>query len=164
MDMVRFCIALLTVLFMVAPVAADRVTHPVGLSIWIPDAWEIGGEGDTLEVADSEERVHMVFYVVSDKTADELLKQIGGELAKFVQAPIYRTRPRQSRINNVVGHIGDGSGVLDGAPVLWKMGVYAHKADVLVALAVMDFRDRGDFEPPVDKVLESVKAELGAAP
>lgn len=155
----RGLVSFMILAFLAAPVAAERLTHPFGVSIWFPKDWELQSNATQILGFSPDNRANVYFYVIDERKPAEILDNIGKELEKLVDKPIFINRPRTTKVNGLRAYLGDGSGAVEGLPVRWSLGIYEIHDTVLFGIGIYDISQARKYEDAVEKMLESPKEE-----
>jgi hypothetical protein len=108
-------------------VADEKVHAGAGVSVWVPDAWEMTADGDNMMV-NTKDGLAVVFMVIAAKDLDAALEGADEALAASVKELTVVGEPQAQDINGLAAITVDGKGKIEGA-------------DVEVGLAIIDVPD-----------------------
>lgn len=97
--------------------AGDYHHEKTGVSITIPDSWEVEADEDMLSCNPKDETVGLVFVAVPAEALAEAVEEMEKALRSTVQGFEEKGDAEEVEINGMSGLIGEGTGKIEGEAV-----------------------------------------------
>lgn len=97
--------------------AGDYHHEKTGISITIPDSWEVEAEEDMLSANTKDETVGLVFVAVPGEALAEAIEEMEKALTSTITGFEQKGEPDEVEINGMKGITVDGAGKIEGEAV-----------------------------------------------
>ena len=156
----RTILMLVAALLFAAPAAAKVVQHAqAGVSVNLPDGWQIEGDGDLLSAESPDDKIVALFIGVPKAQFEAVLGQLETMISEAGIKNSEIGEPAEGELNGMPALMVEGKGTFEGKPV--EMGiVLAMPLTGENALIMLGLSEKGaaDAQAKVlEKMLNSIK-------
>ncbi|MCC5813968.1 MAG: hypothetical protein JJT78_04370 [Leptospira sp.] len=141
------------------PLIAKTYPHPgAGVSVTIPNGWDVDGDEDSLHASSKSGEVAISFVILPYGSADMAIKEANKELGKTFKG--YKSSQKAEKINwnGMNGYYTEGDGSIDGIPMHVDTAVLkTPKGKVVMILGAAAKRSFSKYEKQITSILKSLK-------
>lgn len=141
----------------VANMQGETFTHAqAGVSFQLPRGWKAKPDGEVITVSSADDALQVVFWVPDEDTFDAAVKELDKELSKTIKNIKPEGKPTEDTLNGMPHFNQAGTGVVDGATIVWSVDVVGAKKPLMI----LTFAAPNLFEKNADayeKLLSSIR-------
>jgi predicted Zn-dependent protease len=150
---------LLLIIAVAIPIFAKTYPHDgAGVSVTIPDGWEVDGDEDSLHASSKSGEVAISFVILPYGTANAAMNNVQKELGKTFKG--YKTTQKSEPItwNGMKGFYTEGDGSVDGVPMHVDTAILkSPTGKVVMVLGAAAKRSFDKYEKQITGILKSLK-------
>lgn len=141
------------------PLIAKTYPHPgAGVSVTIPNNWDVDGDEDSLHASSKSGEVSVSFVVLPYGSKEIAIKESRKELSKTFKGYKQTQKPSPITWNGMQGYYTEGDGSIDGIMLhIDTAFLTTPTGKVVMVMGAATKRSFSKYEPQITQILKSLK-------